>query len=189
MAGEVRAVGVTAPALGALVGLDPVVFVHVTLELDFVSEASVADFALEDELVSVERHVVAEAVFALVDLGAAGVRAEVLLAQVDSPGVLVEATFLHVFLTAFVALKFRHDVLLFNMAAESGCSVVVAAAYGAHVPAGVSSPGASPASSPRPARPCPRGVPVSSPAGPALLLRGQLVDQPPQELTLCHHPL
>ena len=106
VAGEICAVGVTTPALGALVGLDPVVFVHVTLELDFMSEASVADFALEDELVSVERHVVAEAVFALVDLGAAGVRTEVLLAQVDGPDVLVEATFLHVFLTALVALKF-----------------------------------------------------------------------------------
>ena len=74
------------------------------------------------------------------------------------------------------------------MAAESGCSVVVAAAHGAHVPAGVSS-GASPASLPRPARPGPRGGPVSSPAGPALLLRGQLIDQPPQELALRHHPL
>ena len=47
MTGEVNTMRVTSPAGGTLIGLDPIVLVHVTFKLDLVPEASITNFTLK----------------------------------------------------------------------------------------------------------------------------------------------
>ena len=58
VSGEIGPMCITTPAGGALVRLDPVVLVHVTFKLNFMSEASIAYLTYEGEFIIMQSNVI-----------------------------------------------------------------------------------------------------------------------------------
>ena len=58
VSGEIGAMCITSPAGGALVGLEPVVLVHVTFKLDFMPESPIAYLTYKGELIIMQSNVI-----------------------------------------------------------------------------------------------------------------------------------